>query len=79
MMEVTDKENKTLTKENIMIDNDFQKIANKVSLMTIIGNMMLSVIKLFAGLMAHSRAMMSDAAHSAADVFSTFVVIIGVE
>lgn len=71
-------ENKTLTKENMMTENDFQKVANKVSIITIIGNMMLSVIKLIAGFIAHSNAMISDAVHSVSDVFSTFVVIIGI-
>lgn len=72
-------ENKTLTKENMMTENDFQKVANKVSIITIIGNMLLSVIKLVAGFIAHSNAMISDAVHSASDVFSTFVVIIGIK
>lgn len=31
-----------------------------------------------AGIVAHSNAMISDAVHSASDVFSTFVVIIGI-
>ena len=72
-------ENKTLTKENMMTENDFQKVANKVSIITIIGNMMLSVIKLIAGFIAHSNAMISDAIHSASDVFSTIIVLIGVK
>ena len=60
-------------------DDDFQKIANKVSVVTIIGNLLLSVMKLIAGVIAHSNAMISDAVHSASDVFSTFVVIIGIK
>lgn len=59
-------------------ENDFQKTANKVSVVTIIGNIALSVVKLLAGIIAHSNAMISDAIHSASDVFSTFVVIIGI-
>lgn len=62
-----------------MTSNDFQKIANKVSLITIIENMLLAVFKLIAGVFAHSSAMVSDAVHSASDVFSTFVVIIGIK
>ena len=54
-------------------------MANRVSLFTIIGNVVLSVIKLLAGIIAHSSAMISDAVHSASDVFSTFVVIIGIK
>ncbi len=59
-------------------DNEFQKVANRVSFITIIGNVALSVFKLLAGILAHSSAMISDAVHSASDVFSTIVVIIGV-
>ena len=58
--------------------NDFQKIVNKVSLVTIVQNIILSIFKLLAGFVAHSSAMISDAIHSASDVFSTIVVIIGV-
>lgn len=61
------------------MENDFQKVANRVSIITIIGNLVLSVIKLMAGIIAHSNAMISDAIHSASDVFSTFVVIIGIK
>lgn len=59
--------------------NDFQKIANKVSFVTIIGNVILSAFKLIAGIIGHSNAMLSDAVHSISDVFSTFVVIIGIK
>lgn len=41
--------------------------------------MLLSVIKLLAGIIAHSNAMISDAIHSASDVFSTIIVIIGIK
>lgn len=59
--------------------NSFQKIANKVSVVTIIQNALLSVFKLLAGIFAHSNAMISDAIHSASDVFSTIIVMIGVK
>ncbi|MDE6252991.1 MAG: cation diffusion facilitator family transporter [Lachnospiraceae bacterium] len=59
-------------------DNDFQRIADRVSAMSITGNLILSVFKLIAGIIAHSNAMISDAVHSASDVFSTVVVIIGI-
>lgn len=61
------------------MDNDFIKTANKVSLVSIIGNLLLAVFKLLAGIFANSSAMISDAVHSASDVFSTFVVIIGIK
>ena len=59
-------------------DNDFQKTADRVSAVSITGNLILSVFKLIAGIAAHSNAMISDAVHSASDVFSTIVVIIGI-
>lgn len=59
--------------------NDFEKVAMKVSFVSIAANVILSVFKLFAGIFAHSGAMVSDAVHSASDVFSTIVVIIGIK
>lgn len=56
-----------------------QKLAIHVSLVTVAGNLILSAFKLFAGIAAHSSAMISDAAHSASDVLSTFVVMVGVK
>ncbi len=58
---------------------NFQKIANKVSIVTIIQNIVLSVAKLLVGIVAHSNAMISDAIHSSSDVFSTIVVMIGIK
>ena len=57
----------------------FQQVVNRVSVITILANAVLSVFKLMAGVIAHSNAMISDAVHSASDVFSTVVVIIGVK
>lgn len=73
------KKSKTLIRKDNVKDSDFQKTVNKVSAVTIAGNIALSVIKLFAGIIADSNAMISDAIHSASDVFSTFVVIIGIK
>ena len=61
------------------MENNFEKVAMKVSFVSIVTNVILSVFKLFAGFFAHSGAMVSDAIHSASDVFSTFVVIIGIK
>lgn len=61
------------------MENQFEQVAIKVSVVTIIANLLLSVFKLFAGVFAHSGAMISDAVHSASDVFSTFVVMIGIK
>ncbi len=55
------------------------KEALRVSLVSIAVNLLLSLGKLLAGLIAHSGAMISDAVHSASDIFSTIIVIIGVK
>ena len=62
-----------------MDNKNYQKLAMHVSMVTILGNLVLSVFKLAAGIIAHSGAMVSDAVHSASDVLSTFVVIAGVK
>ncbi len=70
--------NKLSTNGKIVTDTEFQRVANKVAMVTIIGNVILSLVKFFAGIWAHSDAMISDAIHSASDVFSTVVVMIGI-
>ena len=57
---------------------DFEKTAMRVSTVSIVANFILTVFKLAAGVIASSGAMISDAIHSASDVFSTVVVIIGI-
>lgn len=57
---------------------DFEQTARKISFVSIIGNLLLSAFKLFAGLFAHSGAMISDAIHSASDVFSSIIVLVGI-
>lgn len=56
-----------------------QQDAVRVSRVSIAVNLLLSALKLAAGIIAHSGAMVSDALHSLSDVFSSFVVIIGVK
>lgn len=73
------KKNKATNNSRSVTAEEFQKTANRVSLITIIGNALLAVFKLTAGIFAHSSAMISDAVHSASDVFSTVVVIIGIK
>lgn len=55
-----------------------EQIANKVSVVTIIWNCILSLFKLIVGIISNSNALISDSIHSASDVFSTFIVIIGI-
>ncbi len=61
-----------------MIFMDTSKIANRVSVVTIIANLLLCLFKLVTGLIARSSAMISDAVHSASDVISAFAVIAGI-
>lgn len=56
-----------------------ERLAMRVSANSMAVNILLSVFKLFAGVAAHSGAMVSDAVHSASDVFSTVVVMIGIK
>ena len=60
-------------------ENPETAVAMKVSVSSIIINLALSLLKLAAGILARSGAMISDAVHSASDVLSTFVVIVGVQ
>ena len=55
-----------------------KKIAMRVSFVSIAGNIVLSTGKLIAGVLGHSSAMISDAVHSASDVLSTIVVMVGI-
>lgn len=73
ILEVTDME------KNRVSEQEFQRVASRVSGITIVGNVVLSIFKLLSGIFAHSSAMISDAVHSASDVFSTIIVIIGVK
>lgn len=57
----------------------FQAAATKVSLVSMVTNVILTALKLAAGLIAHSGAMVSDAVHSASDIFSGLIVLIGVK
>lgn len=59
-------------------EQEFEKTAVRVSTVSIVANFGLTLFKLAAGIIAHSGAMISDAIHSASDVFSTVVVIIGI-
>lgn len=58
---------------------NFEKTAVKVSTVSIVGNLLLALFKLLAGIFAKSGAMVSDAVHSASDVISSVIVIIGVK
>lgn len=76
MRELIRRKNSTQT---AVSPNRFEAIAVRVSMVSIIGNTILSLLKLLAGLLAHSGAMVSDAVHSASDVLSSIIVILGVK
>lgn len=65
-------------KEAVTLEDQNKNTAMRVSVVSIVWNVVLSLFKLIAGIVGHSGAMISDAVHSASDVFSTFVVILGV-
>lgn len=67
--------NKKLSEEQIREN----KMINNISTVGIFGNILLTLFKLFAGIFAHSGAMVSDAMHSLSDVFATLVAFIGVK
>lgn len=58
--------------------SELERTVMRVSIVSITVNLLLSVMKLIAGMIASSSAMISDAVHSASDVFSTIIVMIGV-
>lgn len=54
-------------------------VIRKLSLVSVIGNALLSGFKLFAGIAGNSGAMISDAIHSMSDVLTTLIAWIGVK
>ena len=58
---------------------NFEKTASKITYVNITCNTFLSFLKIFVGIIAHSHALISDAINSISDVFSAFIVIIGVK
>lgn len=58
---------------------NFTRMAKKLSIITASGNVVLAAFKLFAGIFAHSGAMISDAVHSMSDIITTVVAYIGMK
>ena len=54
-----------------------KKIIRRVSVVTILGNVVLTFFKLFAGIFGYSGAMISDAIHSLSDIVTTFIAWFG--
>lgn len=55
-----------------------QAIIRNLSFVSVVGNALLSGFKIFAGIVGHSGAMISDAVHSFSDVLTTLIAYIGV-
>lgn len=55
-----------------------KKEAYKVSIITLLINCVLSIIKLLAGVISNSKALISDGVHSLGDVVTTIIVMIGI-
>lgn len=58
---------------------DENEIIKKLSLVSIAGNVVLTVLKMFAGIAGHSGALVSDAIHSLSDIFTTVIAWVGVK
>jgi len=58
---------------------DNVKAAMRASRVAIYCNIILTVFKLFAGIVGNSTAMLADAMHSFSDMYTTFIVMIGIK
>lgn len=58
---------------------DNYKLGVRASWITIIVNVILAVLKVSAGIIGHSSAMIADGAHTLSDVLTTFVVLLGLK
>ena len=60
-----------------MKELEYKKTIYKVSIITIIWNAILSLSKVIIGIIAKASSLITDGIHSASDVFSTVIVMIG--
>ena len=63
---------------NCTLSQNPERIAVRVSMVSIMGNAILTLFKILAGILGHSGAMISDAINSASDVASGVIVMIGI-
>lgn len=61
------------------INKEENAVVRKLTIVSILGNIVLTVFKMFAGIVGHSGAMVSDAIHSLSDVLTTFIAAWGVK
>ena len=55
------------------------RLGVKASWITILANVILSAIKIAAGIIGKSSAMLADGVHTLSDVLTTFVVLMGLK
>lgn len=67
-----------MTNLNHVPSEQEDRMIARISTVTILGNVLLSAVKLFAGIAGHSGAMVSDAVHSLSDVGTTAIAFLGV-
>ena len=60
------------------METAYQKTANRVSFLCLVGNLLLSATKFAAGILGHSTAMVSDAVHSFSDALGDVIAMVGV-
>ena len=53
-----------------------RRVAQRSTLVSVLVNIVLTVLQLFAGLWAHSQALVADAIHSLSDLLSDFLVLL---
>jgi len=61
-----------------MDNNERVKVAKKVSILTVLINMVLSGIKIIIGTIGRSSSIVADGIHSMTDVFTTVIAFVGV-
>ncbi len=55
------------------------KLAVKVSIVTIISNVLLAIFKIIAGIIGRSSAILADGVHTLSDVLTTIVALVGIK
>ncbi|MFW5870306.1 MAG: cation diffusion facilitator family transporter [Candidatus Sumerlaeota bacterium] len=60
-------------------DTERRRSLRNVTLVGMVGNIMLSAVKMLAGFLGHSQAVLADGVHSLSDCLSDVAVLVGVE
>ena len=67
-----------MRKKLLKINSEYARIILRVSIITIVANLILTTVKTLLGLMFGNLSVISDAVHSASDLFTSFLIIIAV-